>query len=283
MKKITLLIISLFIYSCLVGFVGFPKWAIKDIPIYEQPNQKSNAISICQKDKELLVIIEDNIYAKVYSHNTGTWGYVLKENLTTIRPNDMPMPKLIDNESNVIRIGDSRVDFMYQNVSEEEKNKSSWIVEGGAGYDWLQRTVVPTIDSMNIKDKTIIIQLGVNDIIFHDLNYAKENYSNFYKTKAIEWNNRGANVYFDYVWPIYRKATNNIKINSISCDDFFSEYNNYIVSILPKEINIMNFNQEIINQKQKMITTIDGIHFIPEDYIRIYNFQKYILIEKGKN
>ena len=66
----------------------------------------------------------------------------------------------------MIRVGDSRISQMYQAIGEEERAKSSWIASPGSGYPWFLSTAVPMIDAMDINGKTIVIQLGVNDILY---------------------------------------------------------------------------------------------------------------------
>jgi len=271
-KKIVSMLIFSMIFMFSTGFVGVSKWTSTSSEIYMIPNSGTSVIAMAEAGSDLLMIEEVGEFSKVYCKEVGTWGYIKTAVLVDIRPYSMPLPTYVDNTktSNIIRIGDSRVAQMYEAISEEERAKSSWIASASSGYPWLMSTVVPMIDSMNIEGKIIVIQLGVNDIMYSGSEYTKANYSAFYNTKAIEWMNRGAKVYYNEIWPIRKDQAVNTIIASTQEDSDFIAYNDFIEKSLPAGISYMSYNEAKSIGKVIPIETLDGVHFTKDVYQSIY-------------
>ena len=279
LKKIMVAFILVLFAGMASGFVGTSYWALEPQNIYAEQNEQSAILSNVLPADELLVVERNDNWSKVYCKETKSFGYTKTATLSLLPIGGKAPARYVDHtdQTNIIRIGDSRIDQMYNSISETERAKSSWISEPGAGFPWLMGSVVPTIDSLpSLENKVIIIQLGVNDIIFRGEKYARENYSNFNNTKAVEWMNRGAIVVYNEVWPIVRDKATSQKVAALPEEDFTS-YNTYIESKLGNNKNVLSLMYGIKNGLVGKPTTTDGLHYTKDYYASIFAYENRIL------
>ena len=274
-KKMTMVFMICIMFLLVTGFLGVPKWTSVRADIYELPSSEASVIAVAEAGVDLLKIAEEGEFSKIYCRETGSWAFIRTSVLVDTRPYSMPLPTYIDNTntSQMIRVGDSRISQMYQAIGEEERAKSSWIASPGSGYPWFLSTAVPMIDAMDINGKTIVIQLGVNDILYRGSDYSRNQYSLFYNTKAMEWVNRGAKVYFDEVWPIRKDQASSQVILGTPEDSDFTAYNDYIRKSLPDGIACISYNEAKAAGQVVPIETVDGVHFTQMVYQCIYQYE----------
>lgn len=99
----------------------------------------------------------------------------------------------INPDRSTIFIGDSRTYLMRDIVGDDTAN---WLGYPGTKYDTLMSRAVPIVDNLNLLNKRIVILYGINDITAYGAQKTFDNYNSFLSTKAQEWINKGATVYF---------------------------------------------------------------------------------------
>lgn len=154
-------------------------------------------------------------------------------------------------QKQLIWIGDSRTVGMKNTL----KTNDTWSCEVSKGFSWMKSTGIPNIENKITSNSSIVILMGVNDL--HNAN----NYVNYINSKATEWTNKGARVYFVSVNPTNGKHDN---LNS-KIDYFNSTLNNNLSS----SVKYIDSNSYL--QKEGFKTT-DGLHYDKETYKKIYNY-----------
>lgn len=99
----------------------------------------------------------------------------------------------INPDLGTIFIGDSRTYLMRDAIGDDTAN---WLGYPGTKYDTLMSRAVPIVDNVNLNGKNIVILYGINDITAYGAQITFDNYNTFLTTKAQEWINKGATVYF---------------------------------------------------------------------------------------
>lgn len=162
-----------------------------------------------------------------------------------------------------IFVGDSRVVGMEKALTDKEKENSYFIAKNGKGLVWLIDEGMDEIKEVMEEGKTynIFFMLGVNDLK-NKSRYVK--YFNKNGLKELE----GQNLYFVSVGPVmeevliehgYKKRTNSD----------IEEFNAYLGEKLNKKYRYIDIYEELVNVEG--FGTIDGLHYIPYTYTRIYN------------
>lgn len=180
-----------------------------------------------------------------------------------------------------IFVGDSRTVGMHSamegsvinpvNKAGTKNSKDYYIAEGGMGYDWFTRSSTQNaISSQIVKNSAIIILLGFNGMDY----YSGGKYATYVKSKAAEWQQKGATVYFGTVGPM--------------TDDLAHSCNPPYPSSLTNT-DVIRFNQELregLSGSSIKIIDIysgikdsysapgDGIHYDSSTYKKIYNIIK---------
>lgn len=99
----------------------------------------------------------------------------------------------INPDLGTIFIGDSRTYLMRDAIGDDTAN---WLGYPGTRYDTLMSRAVPIVDNVNLNGKKIVIMYGINDITAYGAQKTFDNYNTFLTTKAQEWIQKGATVYF---------------------------------------------------------------------------------------
>ena len=151
----------------------------------------------------------------------------------------------------IIMVGDSRCVQMQNAVS---GGGCAWVCENSKGYDWFCDTAMPRIDAAVTNGTKIVINLGVND----PGNVKK--YAETVNTKAAEWSQKGATVYFVSVNPVWE--------NPYTTEEQVTTFNSTIPSLLSPGIGWIDTHSWLITNGYRLV---DGIHYDDPTYINIYN------------
>ena len=290
-RKVLLVLLFVFALFSMTGFAGESKWALSDTKIYSDMNTGAPVLSVICTQKEVLTVKVNDAWSKAYSVEAASWGYVQNQFLMDTASNQLPLPKYIDNttRSQIIRVGDSRIAQMYDSVSEKDRNKSSWICKGGADYNWLMSCAVPQLDALpDLSGKVILIQLGINDIVYTGTKPAIQNYTLFYNTKAKEWISRGAVVIYDQIWPVDTAVIiNNIPKNLLAGDfkeedNFLTVFNSSMSQYIPAEIYKTSFLEACQGGLLTAPVITDGVHYSSQSYQSIYNAEALLFASMKK-
>ncbi len=112
--------------------------------------------------------------------------------------------------ANTIFIGDSRTVGMYDalhgtstanstNLLREDADGTVWSCKVGMGLKWMKETGIPQIEGYITEDSNVVVLMGVNDIAD---TFMADRYLMYLDTKAKEWTEKGANVYYASVMPL---------------------------------------------------------------------------------
>ena len=151
----------------------------------------------------------------------------------------------------IIMVGDSRCVQMQKAVS---GGGCAWVCENSKGYDWFVETAMPRIDAAVTDGTKIVINLGVND----PGNVKK--YAELVNTKAAEWSQKGATVYFASVNPVWE--------NPYTTQEQVETFNATIPTLLSAGIGFIDTHSWLITNGYRLV---DGIHYDDPTYINIYN------------
>lgn len=150
-----------------------------------------------------------------------------------------------DNGSDITLIGDSRI---YQMRLATEDRSVNWIAASGSGYDWFAKSISPIMDKEDLRNKTIIIEYGINDVWFYGgVDTATSKWIPFYYRKAQQWVKRGATVEAVLLMPtVYGPANRKI-----------TYFNEELVASVPSNIRLINVNDIRFQY-------VDDLHFTDE-------------------
>ncbi len=161
-------------------------------------------------------------------------------------------------EDNVIMIGDSRFEGMHKQVG----GSATWICSVGEGIYWLRDSVIPQLDSMDVKKKAVVINLGINDLT------ETNEYLSVLKTLGKRLRKRGATVYFMTVNPVDE---------AVEPSYGYSVQNQTVVDFNRTIANALN-GFGIIDTYDYLVdhafTTTDGVHYPGEVYQMIYSVMR---------
>ena len=172
---------------------------------------------------------------------------------------------LVINNNPTIIVGDSRMVNVHDAVGDAG---CDWMATAGSTFNKLVE-YSKVIDGMDLKGKRIVISYGINDINTPEpsLNSFFK-YQNFMNTKALEWVNRGAKVYFTDipgVTPVIRTlpGCENTAVDLIN--EYVRQFNDLTVTGgFPSEIRHINLN---IPASQYA----DGLHYNEAACIYVFN------------
>ena len=167
---------------------------------------------------------------------------------TTAQP--APAPVAAMPPAGILFIGDSRCVQMQEAVG---GGNSSWVCEGGKGYDWFSTTGLSKADPCIGKGTKVVICLGVNDTG----NGSK--YAALINAKAAEWAARGAKTYFVSVNPVWE--------NPWVTEDEVVNFNNYMIGQL-SGVRWIDTHSFLVNNGYYLV---DGLHYDTNTYINIFN------------
>lgn len=148
------------------------------------------------------------------------------------------------NAAGIILVGDSRFVQMQNSVGE---NSCTWIAETGKGYKWFSENAVAQIDSCVGKDSKILINLGVNDL------GNSQKYLTLVNSKAEEWVDKGAQVYYASVNPVRENPYvteeqvenfNSQMQDGLSADVTWIDSHSYLCSIEYQSPDGLHYNKE---------------------------------------
>lgn len=166
-----------------------------------------------------------------------------------------------DNDSDTYIIGDSRIFHMRNSL--EEASDFNWIGISGSGYYHLINEMVPTLNRERLRGKTIIVESGLNDILFGGgIQNAYIYYYDFYNNTAQKWIKRGAKVKMVRVLPIAPWSESNIEKNR-----FIQNYNDILQVNIPANIEVIDLNQTTLEY-------FDELHFKSETSRALYKLLK---------
>lgn len=165
-----------------------------------------------------------------------------------------------DNGADTYILGDSRVVYMRNSV--QEAKDFNWIGVCGSGIERLTTDMKAVISNEDLKGKTIIVESGLNDILFNGgapKTYLY--YYQFYNTIAQDWIKRGAKVKMIKILPVMSDNENN---RIIKC------YNDVLQANIPNNIDVVDLNQVTLSY-------IDELHFDNATSMKLY----YLLIQNN--
>lgn len=174
-----------------------------------------------------------------------------------------------DNGANTYIVGDSRIYFMRESM--ENASDFNWIAVCGSGYYHLENQFKSILDAEDLNGKTIIIESGLNDIIFAGgADSAYVWYYSFYTTTAQDYIKRGATVKMLKLLPILPCSDHNIEMN-----DTVAFYNDALAERIPSNI-------EVIDLSDISLGYVDELHFDGDTSVNLYHgLQKYKAKDKS--
>lgn len=162
-----------------------------------------------------------------------------------------------DNDSDIYIVGDSRVYQMRKSL--DNASDFNWIGISGSGYYSLINDIVPCLNKERLKGKTIIVESGLNDILFGGgIQRAYIYYYDFYNNTAQRWIKRGASVKMLRVLPIAPWSESNINKNR-----FIQNYNDILQVHIPANIGVIDLNQTSLGYR-------DELHFDDETSVELF-------------
>ncbi|MDO5575032.1 MAG: hypothetical protein Q4G60_13745 [bacterium] len=162
--------------------------------------------------------------------------------------------------SKVVLIGDSRTYTMRQAVG---KGKCSWITKPGTSYDWFGDIALPMInfEYNDIKNKKIVILLGINDLNADGAEETADRYVRFCNLAAQQWIAEGSQIYVASINPsLYPNAEKNNEI---------MQANALIQAGLNSNINYIDTYSMLVEDGYVLP---DCLHFDAETDQKIYKF-----------
>lgn len=151
----------------------------------------------------------------------------------------------------VIIVGDSRTVQMHEAMGD---TGVTFIAENSRGYDWFVEKAIPRIDPLVIKGTTIVINLGVNDLGNIDKYIAKVN------QKTIEWEAKGATVYYATVNPVWE--------NPYSTEEGVKVFNSKLMNSLIG-VDFIDTHTFLVTNGYKLV---DGLHYDGPTNANIYYY-----------
>lgn len=150
----------------------------------------------------------------------------------------------------LVFIGDSRTEGLRDAVRDD----SVWSCLSSMGYDWMVSTGVPQVEDQIEDNTAVIILMGVNDL------YHVNDYISYINSKAAEWGNRGAQIYFVSVGPVQ---------NDPYCTNGEIESFNAAMQANLSGVTYIDVYSHLVSEG---FSTVDGIHYPDSVSIDIYNY-----------
>ena len=190
----------------------------------------------------------------------------------------------------MILVGDSRTVGVYEAmngyagrdsviIQKQDGDGTQWLMRFGAGYSWLNEVAVSHVDECVTSNSSIVIWLGVNDLVNWDfdasvLKYSDEDhYASLINRKASEWVAKGARVYYATVGPVGLTTGDNSFIS------------NDPPGFGTTNAAVRNWNQRMAERLSSNVTVLDtygalagnyrteeGLHYDDATSLRYYNY-----------
>lgn len=165
-----------------------------------------------------------------------------------------------DERTHILFIGDSRTQAMHDSIGEAENSRSSWIAQGGMGFEWFRDTGIPRAEEVMRRGDMVAICMGINDI----LEPRGGLYAELVNEKAAEWKGRGVRTFFISAGPLEdeKKAAN----GSPKRNTMVVEFNNAVRDALGIDVVFVDLYDWILAD----YTTWDGTHYSDEVSKKLY-------------
>ena len=160
-------------------------------------------------------------------------------------------------EDRLILIGDSRFEGMKSVVG----GSATWFTAVGEGIYWLRDKVIPKLNSMSVKNKAVVINLGVNDLT------ETSTYISVLTSLGNRLRNRGATVYFMTVNPVVSEKIISFGYKVRIENDSVALFNRTIATSL-RGFGIINTYDYLVDHG---FQTVDGLHYSKDTYRTIYS------------
>ncbi len=191
----------------------------------------------------------------------------------------------IDNGSNVYLIGDSRTYCGYLQTQDDRVN---YLARSGSTYEYFHDNYLPFLKRHPLRNRTIVILYGINDIMQDGLEVAAQNWLDFYINEAPLLMDNGATIVFCSVnhvdYKLCHAITGDIPKSSIDqLNKNIDIFNSFISENLPEGI----IYKQIKNYTDTPYE--DGLHYsfangyyIYEDIINEFCPDEGKSVSKGK-
>lgn len=178
---------------------------------------------------------------------------------------DEQMTVLIDNEADVILVGDSRVYYLLEHKPDIQ---SSVCCRGGSKIEWLEGTALPSLKTdADIENKTIIIMSGVNNMMEENPKDIAKNMKRIYD----EFTDLGADVVLCNVGPTGKDIDSNFNKKII-------QYNKELKKRVPSVVDLHGF---LVQNGFEYRAPEDIWHYDAETDEKIVNLLETALNKKG--
>ncbi len=169
----------------------------------------------------------------------------------------LPFPLILDQNSDIIMIGDSHFVQMYTDTADI---CCSWIAGIGRGFSFLDETAFLLLQEQELKGKTILVQMGANDLRAPGADAAEtaERYLAFYREKALQWVQRGARVHVLGVYPVREDGK---ELNAA-----IDRFNSLLEKGMPVELQFDKLSADRIGKLEYR----DSLHFTRPVSVRVY-------------
>lgn len=159
-------------------------------------------------------------------------------------------------EDRLILIGDSRFEGMKNVVG----GSATWIAAEGEGIYWLRDKVIPKLNSLNVKNRSVVINLGVNDLT------ETSTYVSVLTSLGNRLRKRGATVYFMTVNPTEEEKIISSGYKVRIANESIVRFNRTIATSL-NGFGIINTYDYLVDHG---FQTVDGLHYSKDTYRTIY-------------
>ena len=159
-------------------------------------------------------------------------------------------------ENMIILVGDSRTVGMKGTVG----GSATWIAKENEGISWLKSTVIPKLKKMEVDQKVVVFNLGVNDLA------QSSNYISVLQSLGETLRRKGATVYFMTVNPVDEKeeAKNGYSVKNQAIVDFNVKL---ATNLLQSGFGIIDTYDYLVDHS---FSTVDGVHYTGATYKTIY-------------
>ena len=160
-------------------------------------------------------------------------------------------------ENMIILVGDSRTVGMKATVG----GSATWIAKENEGVDWLKSTVIPKLKKMEVDQKLVVFNLGVNDLV------QSSTYISVLQSLGETLRRRGATVYFMTVNPVDEKeeAKHGYSVKNQAIVDFNVKL---AQALLSSGFGIIDTYDYLVDHS---FSTVDGVHYSGATYKTIYS------------
>lgn len=190
----------------------------------------------------------------------------------------------------MILVGDSRTVGTYEAVNgdagtdnviiqKQDADGTQWLMRNGAGYSWFKDVAISRVDECVLRNSSIVIWLGVNDLVDWDfdvsiLKYSDEaHYASLINQKASEWVAKGARVYYATVGPVGLTTGDNTFASNDppgygTSNDAIRNWNQRMAERLSSDVTVLDVYGELSTNYR----TKEGLHYDDATSLRYYDF-----------